>query len=183
MEYKGYVARVEFEPEAGILFGQVEGVRDVITFEAASVTDLKKAFHDSIDDYLEMCAERAEQPDKPYSGRFVVRLDPELHRDVALAAAREGKSLNNLATDAFMNWLDSLSQPKKEIRLSRANASVSEGRGRGYHVDAFPVLSELKQVANAGGSAMLRLSEDTPTSQTPGSITPTARQLPRRDIQ
>lgn len=183
VEYKGYVARVEFEPEAGILFGRVEGVRDVITFEGASVVEVVKAFHDSVDDYLEMCTERGEQPDKPYSGKFVVRVDPELHRDFALAAAREGKSLNNLAMEALANWLENLSQPKKDLKLTRANASVSEGRSRGYDVRAFPALTEVRQVANAPGSPAPRISQDTPTSHTPESITPGARQLTGREIQ
>ena len=72
----------------------VVNTRDIITFQGRTVKELRKALKDSIEDYLEFCAERGENPDKPLSGRFVVRIDPELHREVTIAAVREGKSLN-----------------------------------------------------------------------------------------
>ena len=106
MEYKGYRAQVEFDQDAGVLHGDVEGLRDVVTFEATNVDDLTAAFHESVDDYLAMCAERAEQPEKPYSGKFLVRVDPRLHRDVVMAAARAGKSLNQFTGDLFRNWIE-----------------------------------------------------------------------------
>jgi predicted HicB family RNase H-like nuclease len=95
MEYKGYIARVEFDDEAGIFHGEVINLRDVITFEGASVEELRQAFKDSVDDYLDFCAERNEEPDKPFSGKFMVRIDPELHRQIYLRAKMESKSLNS----------------------------------------------------------------------------------------
>lgn len=68
--------------------------RDVITFQGRTVKELQKALKDSIEDYLVFCAARGEDPDKPLSGKFVLRISPELHREVTIAAAREGKSLN-----------------------------------------------------------------------------------------
>jgi predicted HicB family RNase H-like nuclease len=94
MEYKGYVGKVEFDDEAGIFHGEVVNTRDVITFQGTSVSELKKAFRSSVDDYLAFCAERGEEPDKPLSGQFVTRIPPELHRKVNLAARLSGKSLN-----------------------------------------------------------------------------------------
>src|SRR4051812_39304776 len=105
MEYKGYTARVVFDGEASVLFGEVEGLRDVVTFEATNVEDLEVAFRDSVDDYLQMCAERGEQPERPYSGKFLVRVDPRLHREVAMAAARSGKSLNAFASELLKKWV------------------------------------------------------------------------------
>jgi predicted HicB family RNase H-like nuclease len=101
MEYKGYTAVVEFDEDAGVFSGHVVNTRDVITFEGETVGELKQAFHDSVDDYLEFCAERGEEPDKPFSGKFVVRLDPDVHRKVFVAAARAGKSLNNWVAEAL----------------------------------------------------------------------------------
>lgn len=77
MEYKGYFARVEFD-DADIFHGEVINLRDVITFEGETVNELKQAFKDSVDDYLSFCAERGEDPEKSYSGKFVVRVEPEL---------------------------------------------------------------------------------------------------------
>lgn len=100
MRYKGYTAGpVEFDDEVGIFHGEVLGIRDVVTFQGRSVDELRKAFQESVDDYLEFCAERGEEPDKPFSGSFVVRLSPELHRNLSIAAKQEGKSLNAWVVD------------------------------------------------------------------------------------
>jgi predicted HicB family RNase H-like nuclease len=94
MEYKGYIGIVEFDDEAEILHGEVINIKDVITFQAKSVDELRTAFKDSIDDYLEFCAERGEKPDKPFSGKFMLRMPPEQHRLISIAAKKSGKSLN-----------------------------------------------------------------------------------------
>ena len=94
MEYKGYQGEVEFDSQAGVFHGELINMRDVVTFEGRSVDELQQAFHESVDDYLELCAARGETPDKPYSGKFVVRVPPELHRKLAVYARAEDKSLN-----------------------------------------------------------------------------------------
>ena len=101
MRYKDYLGRVEFDDEAGIFHGEVVNTRDVITFQGRSVDELRQAFHDSVDDYLDWCAERGKEPEKPYSGRFVVRIDPEMHRSIAEAARLAGKSLNAWIADSL----------------------------------------------------------------------------------
>lgn len=94
MEYKGYIGKVEFDDDAEIFHGEIINTRDVITFQGKSVSELTKAFRESIDDYLEFCKTRGETPDKPFSGQFVTRIPPELHRQVNVAALLSGKSLN-----------------------------------------------------------------------------------------
>ena len=94
LEYKGYSGHVEFDAEAGLFHGEVLDTRDVITFQGGSVKDLKHAFRDSIEDYLAFCKERNEEPEKPFSGRLMLRLSPQLHRRVYVQAKQEGKSLN-----------------------------------------------------------------------------------------
>ncbi|MBH8566479.1 type II toxin-antitoxin system HicB family antitoxin [Nostoc sp. CENA67] len=96
MKYKGYEAVVEFDAEAEIFHGEVINIRDVITFQGTSVSELKQAFHDSVDDYLDFCKERGEEPDKPFSGKFMVRINPELHKKIVIKAKKEGQSLNSL---------------------------------------------------------------------------------------
>ena len=95
MTYKGYEAVAEFDEDAGVFSGEVINTRDVITFQGASVKELKKAFEDSVDDYLEFCAKRKEDPEKPFSGTLSLRLPPEVHRRIALEARRQSKSLNS----------------------------------------------------------------------------------------
>lgn len=68
----GYLARVEFDDKANIFHGEVINIRDVITFQGKTVDELRKAFEDSVEDYLAFCAERGEEPDKPLSGPFTV---------------------------------------------------------------------------------------------------------------
>jgi predicted HicB family RNase H-like nuclease len=99
LEYKGYTGRVEFDDEAGIFHGEIFGLRDVVAFEGTSVEELEDAFRDSIDDYLDFCAERGEEPDKPYSGILSLRIPPEVHRRLSNRSQREGKSLNKLITE------------------------------------------------------------------------------------
>ena len=94
MTYIGYSARVEFDDDDMIFFGQVIGIRDVVTFEGESVKEIEKAFHDSVDDYLNMCKERSEEPDKPFSGRFLVRISPDIHRKIHMSAKKAGLSIN-----------------------------------------------------------------------------------------
>ena len=105
MEYKGYVGQVEFDDDAGLFHGRVINTRDVITFEGRSVAELRREFAESVDDYLEMCTERGEEPERPYSGRFVLRLDPDLHRRLAIAAGRESQSLNTWIAEALEHQL------------------------------------------------------------------------------
>lgn len=99
MEYKGYTGKVEFDDEAGLFHGEVVDMRDVITFQGRSVEELEKAFRDSVDDYLAFCEQRGEPPDKPFSGRLMVRLSADLHRKLYVEAEKSGKSLNRVITD------------------------------------------------------------------------------------
>jgi predicted HicB family RNase H-like nuclease len=92
LEHKGYIGTVEAD-EGGFV-GRVSGLKDVITFEGETFSEVEQAFRDSIDDYLAFCAERGEQPDRPYSGKIPLRVDPEVHRKAAARAQSEGVSLN-----------------------------------------------------------------------------------------
>lgn len=95
MSHKGYVAgQIEFDEDAGLFSGTVAGLRDVVHFAGRTADELAQAFRDSVDDYLAWCMERGKSPEKPYSGRFPVRVNSEQHRKAALRAAEEGISLN-----------------------------------------------------------------------------------------
>ncbi len=101
MEYKGYVARVVFDDESNIFYGEIINLRDVINFEGESVNQLRTAFTDSVEDYLSFCAERGEAPEKPYSGEFLVQVEPELHKTLVIQARKNGKSFNACIHDAL----------------------------------------------------------------------------------
>ncbi|GEO43492.1 antitoxin HicB [Skermanella aerolata] len=95
MEHKGYVSGpIDFDPEDGTFSGTVVGLVDVIHFEGSNATELLESFRGSIDEYLAICAEKGRSPDKPFSGKMLIRATPELHRKASLRAAREGLSLS-----------------------------------------------------------------------------------------
>lgn len=123
MEYKGYVGKLDIDPQADLLHGEVLGLRDVITFQGRTPAEAEKAFHASVDDYLDFCKRRGEQPEKPYSGKFMLRVDSRTHRLASLQAAAAGVSLNA--------WITRLIA--KELQ---ASAPASERPGPSHSVQA-----------------------------------------------
>jgi predicted HicB family RNase H-like nuclease len=101
LKYKGYTGMVEYDPDGKIFTGEVIGLRSVVTFQGRTPDELESSFHESIDLYREMCKEDGVSPEKPYSGRFNVRISPELHREIALKAAMERKSLNEWVSETL----------------------------------------------------------------------------------
>lgn len=101
MKYKDYEATVIFDDETEVFHGEVINTRDVITFQGSSVEELKKAFEDSVEDYLEFCRDRNEEPDKPFSGKVVLQISPELYNRLYRKAKLKGKSLNSLIEESL----------------------------------------------------------------------------------
>lgn len=99
--HNGYSARIEFSSEDECFVGHIAGIKDIVGFHAETVSELKAAFVEAVDDYLEVCAKVGKQPQKPYSGKLMLRLPPETHAAVALAAELSGKSINQWASDAL----------------------------------------------------------------------------------
>jgi predicted HicB family RNase H-like nuclease len=99
LEYKNYIATVEFDDSVMALHGRVVNVRDTITFEAKDAKSVEKEFRKSVDTYLEFCKKEGVEPEKPFSGEFRLRLGTELHRKVSLRAASKGQSLNAFIKD------------------------------------------------------------------------------------
>ena len=105
MKYKGYVGKAEYDDDAEIFYGEVIGLRDVVTFKGSSVKELQKSFKESVDDYLAFCKRMERTPDVPLSGKLVLRIPPELHSRAAIAAKSEGKSLNMWVSEAVKDKL------------------------------------------------------------------------------
>lgn len=101
MNYKGYSARVEYDDDDGIFFGQVAGLRDGIGFHADTVENLRTAFHEAVDDYIETCTKVGKEPEREYSGKVMLRLNPELHARIAKAAELAGMSINQWGERVF----------------------------------------------------------------------------------
>ena len=101
LHHKDYVGVAEYDDGGKIFTGEVIGVRDVITFQGRSPDELEQSFRDSIDFYLEMCERDGVEPDKAYSGKFNLRVDPDLHRKIAMAATTDGTSLNQWVSEVL----------------------------------------------------------------------------------
>ncbi len=100
--YKGYVGTIEVDFESKVLHGKVIGLRDTITYEGNTLQELEASFKGSLDDYLEFCREQGDNPEKPYSGKFNLRITPELHKQIAFEAANQNKSLNSYIEEILL---------------------------------------------------------------------------------
>jgi predicted HicB family RNase H-like nuclease len=101
MTYKGYRARIEYDDRDKILVGRLAGMRDIVTFHGESVAELEGVFHEAVDDYVAACAKFGQAPEKPASGKMMLRVPPELHSSALAAAQAAGKSLNQWAAEVL----------------------------------------------------------------------------------
>lgn len=108
MEYKEYFAKIEFSAKDEVFFGIIEGINDTVSFEGASINELKAAFHEAVEDYLDMCLRYGKEPQKTYKGSFNVRINPALHKKAAILAASQGTSLNQFVESAITDKIQEL---------------------------------------------------------------------------
>ena len=104
IEHKGYLGTVDFSPEDMVFHGKIHGINDLVTFEATSVESLLSAFHEAVDDYLDICQRYGKAPEKAYSGQFNIRIDSSLHRQLSRYAAKEGVTLNQCVAQALESY-------------------------------------------------------------------------------
>jgi predicted HicB family RNase H-like nuclease len=101
MTYKGYTARVEYDERDTIFVGRILGIRSIVSFHGETVAELRAEFEHAVKDYLADCKQQGIQPEKPASGKLLLRVPPEVHGRALIAAQAAGKSLNQLATEAL----------------------------------------------------------------------------------
>jgi predicted HicB family RNase H-like nuclease len=107
MEYRGYYGKIEYSSDDNVFFGVVEGIVDSVSFEGTNIQDLKKAFCEAVDDYLDLCERKHREPDKRFKGSFNVRVSPEIHKLSAIAAMSKGISLNRFVELSLKERLQS----------------------------------------------------------------------------
>ncbi|WP_138422515.1 type II toxin-antitoxin system HicB family antitoxin [Maritimibacter alexandrii] len=149
LKYKGYVGSVEVDVNDDLLFGKLLHIRDLVNYEAETPSGLKIAFESAVDDYLQDCLELGVDPDVPFKGAFNVRVTPELHRDLAICAKSQGKTMNeyvghvlrrhhDLGTaQAFNSWahqsvmlhfarnVSGIDHPVKRVRTEKASLAAT----------------------------------------------------------
>ena len=101
MNYRGYSARIEYSDDDGCFIGHIAGIRDVVGFHAESVKELRAAVEEAVDDYLTTWEKLGRAPQKPYSGKLMLRVPPEVHAHAAMMAEAHGMSLNQWATEVI----------------------------------------------------------------------------------
>lgn len=105
LEYNGYFGSVEISLEDNVIYGKLLHINDLVTFEADNVSELELVFKETVDDYLEYCAQIGKEPDKPFKGSFNVRISPENHKKAVAQATRMGISLNQFVETAIVSTL------------------------------------------------------------------------------
>jgi predicted HicB family RNase H-like nuclease len=101
MNHQGYTARIEYDARDAIFVGRILGIRSIISFHGETVSELRAAFEHAVEDYLAECAAAGISPEKPASGKLLLRIPPELHGRALIAAQASGKSLNQWATEVL----------------------------------------------------------------------------------
>ena len=101
MKYGGYTAKIEYDDEDEIFFGRLADIRDIITFHADNVAELKAGFHEAVNDYIEMCAKMGKVPQRPQSGQLALTLNPAVHMRAALAAEAAAVCLDRWVEEVF----------------------------------------------------------------------------------
>lgn len=101
MTYKGYAARIDYSDEDGCFVGHIAGIKDIVGFHGESVKELRAAFEEAVDDYLATCERSGRAPQKPFSGKMMLRVPPEVHARAAMMAEAHGMSLNQWAAEVL----------------------------------------------------------------------------------
>ncbi|HMF75607.1 MAG TPA: type II toxin-antitoxin system HicB family antitoxin [Bryobacteraceae bacterium] len=106
LEHEGYIGSVTFSAEDSVFHGKLEGIRDLVTYEATDVDTLKRSFQEAVEDYLQSCREKGTAPNTPFKGTFNVRVGTELHKRAVAFAADHKKKLNTVVTEALEHYLE-----------------------------------------------------------------------------
>ncbi|GAA3975404.1 type II toxin-antitoxin system HicB family antitoxin [Hymenobacter antarcticus] len=105
LTHKGYFSIVKYSPESEILYGRIEAIVDLVSYEGETAKEVKAAFEEAVESYLETCVEVGKKPDKPYTGTFNVRVNTDLHRKAAILSKQRNISLNQLIGEALARYV------------------------------------------------------------------------------
>jgi len=119
LAYKGYVARIDADEDTDSFHGRVINISDIVNFKGRSMAELKREFARSMEAYFSFCREEGDEPERPFSGRFVLRVEPGLHRAITRAAEREGLSINKWAATALEHAARTADSRARPVALKR----------------------------------------------------------------
>ena len=133
LEYKGYHTVIEFDVDALVLRGKIEGIDDFVNFESNDPKAIENEFHIAVDDYLEFCKAVGKEPDKEYKGTFNVRIQPDLHKKLAVLASKTGESLNTTVERAIQMYVEGSSVTNTELQHTIRVLSLALATQRIYN--------------------------------------------------
>jgi len=128
MKHKGYLGILKVDTEAGVIRGHVVNTRDTITFQGKSVKEAVAEFKTSVDEYLAFCESKGISPEKPFSGKFLVRINPKLHRDLMFVAQSKGLSVNKLVAGELKR-LARRNRPETQSNAEKSGVVAKAGDG------------------------------------------------------
>ncbi|MBK1734744.1 toxin-antitoxin system HicB family antitoxin [Halorhodospira abdelmalekii] len=123
LKYRGYYGSIEASTADNCLFGRLQFVRALVSYEGETVAELETAFRAAVDDYIATCEQLGALPEKPCKGSFNVRIGHELHLAAAVAASQHGISLNDLTRQALRSYLE-----RAAVNYPRLKAGACESR-------------------------------------------------------
>lgn len=160
LEYKGYHTTIEFDAETYTLRGKIEGINDFVNFESNDPKAIEEEFHTAVDDYLEFCREVGKEPDKEYKGTFNVRIDPELHKKIAVLASKNGESLNATVERAIQTYVGETVVTNTELQQTIRVLSFALATQRIYNKESpEQIMPESKIIPFSGyASSNIKMS-------------------------
>ncbi|NJO78752.1 MAG: type II toxin-antitoxin system HicB family antitoxin [Cyanobacteria bacterium RM1_2_2] len=145
-KYGNYIAKLEVNADAGILYGRVLNISDVVVFEGTTVKEAEEDFYRAVDAYIQACREQGKEPDKPFSGKLPFRTTPEIHRDIYIAATRADKSINAWMEEILSEEARQAEQPSSATTMNRQEFEVSIAQ---YEALLTQLQQKITQLQNA----------------------------------
>ncbi len=161
--YKGYTGQVEVDVEAGILFGRVLDIYDVVTFKGTTVEEARQEFQNSVDFYLEFCAELGEEPDKPFPGKLLYRTNSDTHRKIFIAAKKAGKSINAWMDEVLREAADKSINTKQKLGNAeeKPTADSAEEKSTADSAEEKPTADSVEEKPTADSAEEKPTAEET----------------------
>lgn len=149
LEYAGYCGTVNVSLEDETLYGEVLYIRDLIMYDGIDVPTLTANFKKAVDDYLALCRELGDKPEKPFTGTFQVRIPQDLHRGIAIAAQKANISINKFTEEALAMKVEGRRQVRLDDLIARQHLEFAT------KLDAVTTNSQVSGATNATGSTQL----------------------------
>ena len=105
LAHNGYFGIVKYSPESEIFYGKIEAIVDLVSYEGETAKEVRAAFEEAVESYLETCAEVGKKSNKPYTGTFNVRVNTGFHRKAAILSEQRNISLNQLIGEALAHYM------------------------------------------------------------------------------